>query len=333
MSESRPAPSRNACAARASQHVAGLRCRGEVDNTGRRHCLGANVFDRRGDRVRVGTSDPHRNLFDQLRPGPFRMPHLDCFEDFVDRRPHHRHLPQRVRQSCRQHLIDIHDLVGACPPPIAQCRCRQPGIRCLRWTGGETAVSPARRPRRREPTADNDVQQYPIAEVKAALREKRDNVLAKYLSRSSPGAFLDAEASDKKSRGETAHAFASRCPHRPRTTLHPIVQGVVRPIVSGPPRYADVPQCRMSRLYLCMTLTPTVRTSPPNRKVPRALLVSVREAADMLAISRSSVYNLIDADQLTPIRIGRSVRFPVEQLERFVAARIAGEAAASSARG
>ncbi|WP_395154561.1 helix-turn-helix domain-containing protein [Ilumatobacter sp.] len=82
-----------------------------------------------------------------------------------------------------------------------------------------------------------------------------------------------------------------------------------------------------------MTLTPTVRTSPPNRKVPRALLVSVREAADMLAISRSSVYNLIDADQLTPIRIGRSVRFPVEQLERFVAARIAGEAAASSARG
>jgi hypothetical protein len=34
----------------------------------------------------------------------------------------------------------------------------------------------------------------------------------------------------------------------------------------------------------------------------------------MLAISRSSVYNVIDADQLTPVRISQSVRFPVEQL-------------------
>lgn len=76
-----------------------------------------------------------------------------------------------------------------------------------------------------------------------------------------------------------------------------------------------------------MTTTSTVPTSPPDQRATRALLVSIRQAADMLAISRSSVYNLIDADQLTPIRIGRSVRFPVEQLERFVAARIAGEVA------
>jgi hypothetical protein len=34
----------------------------------------------------------------------------------------------------------------------------------------------------------------------------------------------------------------------------------------------------------------------------------------MLAISRSSVYNVIDADQLTPVRISQGVRFPVEQL-------------------
>ncbi len=74
-----------------------------------------------------------------------------------------------------------------------------------------------------------------------------------------------------------------------------------------------------------MTLTPTVPTSPRDQKATRVLLVSIRQAADMLAISRSSVYNLIDAEQLTPIRIGRSVRFPVEQLERFVAARIASE--------
>lgn len=79
-----------------------------------------------------------------------------------------------------------------------------------------------------------------------------------------------------------------------------------------------------------MTITPTLPTSPPSQATTRALLVSIRQAAEMLAISRSSIYNLIDAEQLTPIRIGRSVRFPVEQLERFVAARIAGETTTDS---
>jgi len=79
-----------------------------------------------------------------------------------------------------------------------------------------------------------------------------------------------------------------------------------------------------------MTITPALPTSPPSEATTRALLVSIREAAEMLAISRSSIYNLIDAEQLTPIRIGRSVRFPVEQLERFVAARIASEPTADS---
>lgn len=42
----------------------------------------------------------------------------------------------------------------------------------------------------------------------------------------------------------------------------------------------------------------------------------------MLSISRSVIYQLMDAGQLTPIRVGRSVRLPVEQVERFVADRI-----------
>lgn len=58
----------------------------------------------------------------------------------------------------------------------------------------------------------------------------------------------------------------------------------------------------------------------------RALLVSIKQAAEMLSISRSSIYHLMATDQLTPIRIGRSVRFAVEQLERFVEARIAIDA-------
>lgn len=53
----------------------------------------------------------------------------------------------------------------------------------------------------------------------------------------------------------------------------------------------------------------------------RPLLVSIAGAAEMLAISRSSVYQLIWNEELTPVRIGRSVRFSIDHLERFVADR------------
>ena len=51
--------------------------------------------------------------------------------------------------------------------------------------------------------------------------------------------------------------------------------------------------------------------------------MSVVQAAEMLSLSRSSIYQLIWNDELTPIRIGRSVRFSVEHLEAFVADRLA----------
>ena len=51
--------------------------------------------------------------------------------------------------------------------------------------------------------------------------------------------------------------------------------------------------------------------------------MSIKQASMMLSISRSVIYQLMDAGQLTPIRIGRSVRFPVEQLEQFVIDRLA----------
>jgi excisionase family DNA binding protein len=57
----------------------------------------------------------------------------------------------------------------------------------------------------------------------------------------------------------------------------------------------------------------------PTRQRP--LLITVARAAEMLALSRSSIYQLIWTDQLVPIRIGRSVRFSIEHLERFVADR------------
>ena len=56
----------------------------------------------------------------------------------------------------------------------------------------------------------------------------------------------------------------------------------------------------------------------------RPLLVTIEQAGTILCLSRSSIYQLIWNEELVPIRIGRSVRFSVEQLERFVAERHAG---------
>lgn len=66
---------------------------------------------------------------------------------------------------------------------------------------------------------------------------------------------------------------------------------------------------------------PTRNPTEPNETRTRPLLVSIRQATEMLSLSRSSIYLLIDSEQLTPIRIGRSVRFTVEELEQFVANR------------
>lgn len=48
------------------------------------------------------------------------------------------------------------------------------------------------------------------------------------------------------------------------------------------------------------------------------LLVTVKQAADMLCVSRTTVYELMWRDELIPVRIGRSVRLPIEQLQEFV---------------
>lgn len=53
----------------------------------------------------------------------------------------------------------------------------------------------------------------------------------------------------------------------------------------------------------------------------RPLLVNIERAAEILAISRTSVYQLVWSEELVPIRIGRSVRFSIVQLQDFVAAR------------
>jgi excisionase family DNA binding protein len=58
------------------------------------------------------------------------------------------------------------------------------------------------------------------------------------------------------------------------------------------------------------------------RSEPRPLLLTVPQAARMLAISRSAMYQLIWKGELVPVHIGRSARFTVSELERFVAERV-----------
>ena len=80
-----------------------------------------------------------------------------------------------------------------------------------------------------------------------------------------------------------------------------------------------------------MGMTTTTITNGPTMHDPtRPLLVDVSQAAKILAISRSSVYQLIWNEQLTPVRIGRSVRFSIAQLEQFVTDRISDGSAKDS---
>jgi len=52
--------------------------------------------------------------------------------------------------------------------------------------------------------------------------------------------------------------------------------------------------------------------------------VSVEEAAGLLGIGRTTVYEMIRRGDVRPIRIGRCVRIPQRELEAFVE-RLVGE--------
>ncbi|MEX0717798.1 MAG: helix-turn-helix domain-containing protein [Planctomycetaceae bacterium] len=47
-------------------------------------------------------------------------------------------------------------------------------------------------------------------------------------------------------------------------------------------------------------------------------LLTVREAADRLALGRSTLYNLMDRGALPYVKIGRARRIPPQALERLV---------------
>lgn len=61
----------------------------------------------------------------------------------------------------------------------------------------------------------------------------------------------------------------------------------------------------------------------------RPLLVSAHQAAQLLGIGRTTLYELIKLGLVTPVHIGRCVRFSVTELEHYVEHLVAGTSAAA----
>jgi excisionase family DNA binding protein len=59
---------------------------------------------------------------------------------------------------------------------------------------------------------------------------------------------------------------------------------------------------------------------------PNPLLVTVAEAARVLAVGRTTLYELIGSGQLATVHIGRAVRVPMDELRSFVSKRSEGAA-------
>jgi excisionase family DNA binding protein len=59
-------------------------------------------------------------------------------------------------------------------------------------------------------------------------------------------------------------------------------------------------------------------TPPPDAAKPR-LLYRVPEAAELLSIKRSKLYELISQDAIEVVHISSAIRVPAESLDKFVA--------------
>lgn len=57
-----------------------------------------------------------------------------------------------------------------------------------------------------------------------------------------------------------------------------------------------------------------------DRSVPQPRLLRVREAALLLNSSERTVWRLLAKRRLATVKLGRAVRIPLAELERFIAA-------------
>ena len=76
----------------------------------------------------------------------------------------------------------------------------------------------------------------------------------------------------------------------------------------------------------------TARNEEPHVVAGRRLLVSPEEAASMLSVARSTVYVLMASGELPSVKIGKSRRLRVEDIEEYVD-RLAGAQRATRRRG
>jgi excisionase family DNA binding protein len=67
-------------------------------------------------------------------------------------------------------------------------------------------------------------------------------------------------------------------------------------------------------------VTPRTEIMAVTARAPEPLLVTVNEAADILSLCRTTIYELVDRGELRPVHVGRALRFPVAELARFVEA-------------
>lgn len=63
---------------------------------------------------------------------------------------------------------------------------------------------------------------------------------------------------------------------------------------------------------------PPERTQPHPEQVVEPLLVRVEEAARMLSLSRSTIYEMLDAGELPSVRRGTARRIPIAALRAWV---------------
>ena len=77
----------------------------------------------------------------------------------------------------------------------------------------------------------------------------------------------------------------------------------------------------MTQQHETWSSTPARSTGPDDQEADhdlRRLLLTNDEAAAVLNISRTTLYHLVWSGRLTPVHIGRAVRFTHEELRAFV---------------